>query len=60
MSISTEDRVNFCLMKYFESFPKSFQLSNQLQLFRNQLCQVSSVLFLERVNKGELKMVNIN
>ena len=47
-------------MKYFESFLKSFQLSNQLQLFRNQLCQVSSVLFLERVNKGELKMVNIN
>ena len=26
----------------------------------NQLCQVSSVTFFERMNKGELKMVNIN
>ena len=33
-----------------------FQFSNLLQLLNNQLCQDSSVF--EKVNKGQLKMVN--
>ena len=53
-------------MKSFEQFrglrqsSSPFNLRNLLKLLNNQLFQVSSVSFFERVNKGELNMVNIN
>ena len=37
-----------------------FPFSNLLQLLSNQLCQDSSVSFFEKVNKGHLKMINVN
>ena len=40
--------------------PSPFQFSNLPQSLNNQLCQDSSVSFFEKVNKGHLKMVDVN
>ena len=37
-----------------------FQFSNLLQLLDNKLCQDSNISFFEKVNKRQLKMVNVN
>ena len=40
--------------------PGSFQFSKLHQLLSNQLCQIYSVSFFEKVRKRELKIININ
>ena len=40
--------------------PCPFQFSNVLQLHNNQLYQNSRVSFFEKLNEGNVKMVNFN
>ena len=42
------------------SVPGLFQFCKLLQLLNNQLCQDSSVSFFLKLNKEQLKMVNVN
>ena len=39
---------------------RSFSIKQPTPITLNQICQDSSVLFFEMVNKGQLKMVNVN
>ena len=40
--------------------PGPFQFGNLPQLFDNQLCQIPVFHLFEKVNKGQLKWVNVN
>ena len=61
---SYNNRNNF--QECFEDFgrlglsSRSISIQQPAQLLKNQLCQDSSVSIFEKVNKGQLKMVNLN
>ena len=40
--------------------PGPFQFGNLPQLFNNQLCQILVFHLFEKMNKGQLKWVNVN